>query len=87
MRGDVSLASTAEEMVSTAITQFGGLDIAFLNAGTGVRSRLHEMSEEAWRHVVDINLNGMYFGVRAVMPHFLEAGRGTSSRRRASIVA
>ena len=76
VRGDVALASTAEEMVSTAITQFGGLDIAFLNAGTGVRSRLHEMSEEAWRHVVDINLNGMYFGVRAVMPHFLEAGHG-----------
>jgi NAD(P)-dependent dehydrogenase (short-subunit alcohol dehydrogenase family) len=76
LRGDVAHASTSEEMVAAAIDHFGGLDIAFLNAGTGVRARLHEMPEEAWHHVVDINLNGMYYGVKAVMPHFLAAGHG-----------
>ena len=74
--GDASAKSTCETMVETAIERFGGLDIAFLNAGTGVRATILETSDEAWAHVVDTNLNGMYRGVKAVLPHFLERGRG-----------
>jgi len=76
LQGDVSQKSTCEAMVATALERYGDLHVLFLNAGTGVRALIHEMSDEEWNHVVDTNLHGMYHGVRAALPHFLEAGRG-----------
>ena len=49
---------------------------ATFTAGTGVRAKIHEMTDEEWHHVVNVNLNGMYHGVRAALPHFLETGKG-----------
>ena len=74
--GDVSQKAVCEEMVATAISSFGGLDVIFLNAGTGVRQMIHEMSDEAWDHVVNLNLKGVYHGVRAALPHFMAEGKG-----------
>ncbi len=74
--GDVSQKETCEQMVATAIQEFGDLHVLFLNAGTGTRAPIHETSEEQWHHVVDTNLNGIYHGVRAALPHFMEAGSG-----------
>ncbi|MCH8849040.1 MAG: SDR family oxidoreductase [Chloroflexi bacterium] len=74
--GDIAEKSTNEAMVAIALERYGGLDVLFLNAGTGVRKRIHEMSDEEWDHVVGINLGGVYHGVRAAIPHFLEVGRG-----------
>jgi 3-oxoacyl-[acyl-carrier protein] reductase len=74
--GDVSQKAVCEEMVSTAIDRFGGLYVAFFNAGTGVRKKLHEMSDEEWDHVINLNLYGVYHGVQAVLPHFMEQGHG-----------
>ncbi len=74
--GDVSRKDTCDAMVKTALDHFGGLDVLFLNAGTGVRARIHEMTDEEWDHVVNLNLTGMYHGVRAALPYFLERGRG-----------
>ncbi len=74
--GDVSQKEACEQMVAKAIEEFGDLHVLFLNAGTGTRAPLHETSEEQWRHVVDLNLGGIYHGVRAALPHFMEVGRG-----------
>jgi 3-oxoacyl-[acyl-carrier protein] reductase len=74
--GDVSDKETCEAMVAAALQRYGALDILFLNAGTGVRAKIHEMTDEEWHHVVNVNLNGMYHGVRAALPHFLETGKG-----------
>ena len=76
LQGDASQKATCEEMVAAAVERFGGLDVLFLNAGTGVRQKIHEMSDEAWDHVVNLNLYGMYHGVRAALPHFMAQGRG-----------
>lgn len=74
--GDVSRKAVCEEVVGTAIAEFGGLDVLFLNAGTGVRRKIHEMSDEEWDHVVQLNLYSVYHGVRAALPHFMERGSG-----------
>ena len=74
--GDVSKRAVCDELVSAAIDRFGGLDVIFLNAGTGVRQKIHEMSDEAWDHVINLNLYGAYHGVRAALPHFMEQGHG-----------
>ena len=74
--GDVSKKETCEAMVGMAVDRFGGLDVLFLSAGTGVRGKIHEITDEEWDHVVNLNLKGMFHGVRAALPHFQEKGRG-----------
>ena len=76
IQGDVSKEAICKEMVATALNRYGDLHVAFLNAGTGVRSKIHEQSEEEWNHVVNLNLHGMYHGVRAALSHFMKVGRG-----------
>ena len=76
IKGDASVSATCEEMVTTAVERFGGLDVLFLNAGTGVRAPLHETSEEQWAHVIDTNLYSVYRGLKAALPVFLEQGHG-----------
>ncbi len=75
-RVDVTVQADCDRMVATALERFGGLDILFNNAGGGVRKRIHEFTDEEWNFVVDLNLNGIFRGVRAAIPHFLKNGRG-----------
>ncbi len=77
LKGDVTVPVDWARAVRTAQETFGGLDILFNNAGGGVRKPFHELSDEEWRFVVDLNLHGTYNGVRAVLPHFMSAGSGT----------
>lgn len=74
--GDVSRRADCEAMVRAAVERFGDLDILFNNAGVGIRKRIHELSDEEWDFVEAVNLKGMFNGVRAALPHFLQRGRG-----------
>ena len=73
---DVSKRADCDRMVQAALDNFGDLDILFNNAGVGVRGYLHEMTDEEWDFVVNVNLYGMYHGVRAALPHFLKREKG-----------
>ncbi|HEV3353688.1 MAG TPA: SDR family NAD(P)-dependent oxidoreductase [Acidimicrobiales bacterium] len=63
--------------VDGAAAEMGGLDTAFNNAGTGSMARLHEYEPEEFRRVVDVNLGGVWHGMRAAVPHMLAAGAGS----------
>ncbi|MBI2998929.1 MAG: SDR family oxidoreductase [Deltaproteobacteria bacterium] len=73
---DVTLQPECDRMVSTALGRFGDLDILFNNAGTGIRKMIHELTDEEWNFVINLNLNALFLGVRAAIPHFLKKGRG-----------
>jgi len=73
---DVTLQADCDRMVATALERFGALDILFNNAGGGVRKLIHEFTDEEWNFVVNLNLNGLFRGVRAAIPHFLKKGSG-----------
>src|SRR3989338_1626189 len=73
---DVTLQPECYRMVSTALGRFGDLDILFNNAGTGIRKMIHELTDEEWNFVINLNLNALFLGVRAAIPHFLKKGRG-----------
>jgi NAD(P)-dependent dehydrogenase (short-subunit alcohol dehydrogenase family) len=73
---DVTKQADCDRMVATALEQFGDLDILYNNAGGGIRKKLHEHTDEEWNFVLNLNLNAMFRGARAVLPHFIKKRSG-----------
>ena len=75
--GDVREEQLARAMVDMAETRFGGLDIAFNNAGiTGASVAVTDIASDAWREVIDINLTGAFLGAKYQLPAMLRRGGG-----------
>lgn len=73
---DVTQQEDLDRMVKTALERFGDIDILYNNAGAGIRKKLHEHTDEEWHFVLNTNLNAMFRGARAVLPHFIEKKSG-----------
>ncbi|NIB41663.1 SDR family oxidoreductase [Pseudomaricurvus alkylphenolicus] len=74
---DVADWQSCRDMVELAVEKFGRLDVIFNNAGiAGDRAYTAEQSLQNWQRVVDINLNGVFYGTRAALPHLQNAGGG-----------
>ena len=73
---DVTKPEDCERMVKIALDSFGDVDILYNNAGAGIRKKVHEHSDEEWKFVLDTNLNAMFRGARAVLPHFIKKKSG-----------
>jgi 3-oxoacyl-[acyl-carrier protein] reductase len=76
-RIDVTQQADCDGMLRTALDAFGDLDILYNNAGGGIRKKLHEHTDEEWNFVLNLNLNGMFRGARAVLPHFIQKRSGS----------
>ena len=75
---DVSRFWEVEGAVNACVAAFGGLDVLVNNAGViEPISHLAEADPESWGKVIDINLKGTFYGMRAALPVMLEAGSGT----------
>ncbi|MGQ0333172.1 SDR family oxidoreductase [Halomonas elongata] len=76
--GDVREEAHAKALVNAAIGRFGGLDIAFNNAGTiGRMAPTSELTRDDWTQVIETNLTGAFLGARHQVPALLERGGGT----------
>jgi NAD(P)-dependent dehydrogenase (short-subunit alcohol dehydrogenase family) len=75
-RADVTVQADCDRMIATALERFGDLHVLFNNAGGGIRKMIHEHTDDEWNFIVNLNLNGLFRGVRAAIPHFLKMGRG-----------
>lgn len=76
-RADVADAASMEAMVQFAIDTYGGLDVAVNNAGIGgPLSPTGEYPVDGWQRVIDINLNGVFYGMRFQIPAMLARGGG-----------
>jgi len=68
---------TDVEAVAEAAARIGTVDILLANAGMNVPKRaLFDLTDEDWRTVVDVNLNGVFNPVRAVLPGMRARGGG-----------
>jgi NADP-dependent 3-hydroxy acid dehydrogenase YdfG len=75
---DVSRYAEVEAAVAAAREAFGPVDILINNAGAVEPiSHLATSDPEGWGHVIDINLKGVYYGMRAVLPEMIARGGGT----------
>lgn len=76
--GDIREEQLARTLVDTAVDRFGGLDIAFNNAGvTGASAPVPEISTEAWNAVLESNLTGAFFCAKYQIPAMEERGGGS----------
>lgn len=77
--GDVSNGAHAEQMVRTAVDNFGRLDIVVNSAGVSARNALPEGAspEEIWDQVMDVNLKGTYLVSWYAVPEMLKIGGGS----------
>jgi 3alpha(or 20beta)-hydroxysteroid dehydrogenase len=74
---DVRDAAAWEEAVKATIARFGGLNVLVNNAGTGHTSAIEDEDPEKHRALVDLNLTGVWLGIRAVTPAMADQGGGS----------
>jgi len=76
--GDVSDPDASERAVALAVKRFGGLHVAANVAGIGGPfASTEEYPIEAWRRITAINLDGVFFSMRAELRQMLAAGAGS----------
>ena len=66
------------EKLVLAAEKFGGLDYAVSNAAIYPRTPLLDMTEEEWKEVLDVNLNGCFFTLQAAARSMIAKGNGGS---------
>jgi NAD(P)-dependent dehydrogenase (short-subunit alcohol dehydrogenase family) len=72
---DVTDADQVQAAVDQTLERFNRLDVAYLNAGvTTGEADLTQVSLEAYRRILSINVDGVFFGLRAVVPAMSEGG-------------
>jgi len=76
-RTDVLVAADIEALVEHAISEYGGLDLAFNNAGIeGDVRPLVEQTEANYDALMDINVKGVWLSMKYEIPRMLERGGG-----------
>jgi len=76
---DVSQPGECQEMVDAAVSAFGRLDIGVNCAGvaSGGGTRTADTSDESWRRIMSVNLDGVFYSMRAEIPALLRSGHGS----------
>lgn len=74
---DTSVAEDVDKLVSFAVSQTGGLHLLVNNAGIGgPAAPVGEYPIDGWHKVIDVNLNGVFYGMRYGLPEMVKAGGG-----------
>jgi NAD(P)-dependent dehydrogenase (short-subunit alcohol dehydrogenase family) len=77
-QGNIADQATAESLIDLAITTYGHLDVLCNNAGVmDYMQGVGELSDDIWRRVLSINLDGPMFTSRRALPHMLAQGAGS----------
>lgn len=75
---DVSHVESLETLMRTTASTFGGIDILHNNAGVPMPTTpITEVTPEIYDRIMNVNLKGVFFGCRAVVPYLRERGGGS----------
>ncbi|MFP8489093.1 SDR family NAD(P)-dependent oxidoreductase [Gracilimonas sp. Q87] len=78
LKSDASKAEDHEELVKKTVGTYGKLDIAINNAGIGgPLSKTAEYPIDGWNNVINLNLNGVFYGTRYQIAEMLKNGGGS----------
>lgn len=74
---DVADSAQIQELMNRTVSEFGSLHVMFNNAGIGNSEvRSVELSENEWDRVIDINLKGVFLGIKYAVPEIKKSGGG-----------
>lgn len=75
-KADVSDAAAVKQMVAAIEEKLGAVTLLVNNAGIAKQCLFQDMTEDYWRHIFDVNLNGAFNTIQAVLPHMLHEHSG-----------
>jgi SDR family mycofactocin-dependent oxidoreductase len=73
---DVRDGAAVGRAVDETAARLGGIDVLFNNAGICGYGLAHELSEDAWDAMIDVNLKGAWIVASKVIPHMIRRGSG-----------
>ena len=74
--GDVSKESDCQKVVESAIDHWGKVNALVANAGIQVSGRLLDSTEDDWDKIIGINMKGVAYSCKTVLPHMIENKSG-----------
>ena len=73
---DISKPEDVKGMIEFCVSSFGGIDILVNNAGIQFTADVQDFPDEKWHQIIAINLSGIFFGIKAALPHMKAKGFG-----------
>lgn len=74
---DVTDPQALDALVAECVARFGGMDMAFNNAGVLPEQRpLHEVTLDEWNLAINVDLKGVFLAMQSEIRHFLKTGKG-----------
>ncbi len=77
-QADVRDLAAVTAAVDDGFAQLGRIDVVSANAGIFSVGPTHELAEDTWQDMIDVNLTGVWHAVRAAIPQLIAGGRGGS---------
>lgn len=71
---DVTDGGAVQQLIDGVAQEHGRLDVLVNNAGTSKPGRITDTSDDDWSRVVGTNLDGVFYGCRAALPHLVSTG-------------
>ena len=76
IKTNVANFETVNQMVDITLNEFGSPDILINNAGINVFGEPLNMPDSEWKKAFSVDLDGVWFGCKAVLPHMLKKNKG-----------
>lgn len=76
VEADVSDPEQVREMVDNVLDKFCQLDILICNAGIAQQRLFGDLTDQDWRRMFAVNVDGMFYTIRAALPHFIHRKQG-----------
>lgn len=76
VRADVSDASQVEDMFTTVRESLGDIDLLVTNAGISGTGQIQDITEDKWKKIFAVNVDGAFNAVKCAIPHMLSEHRG-----------
>lgn len=75
-KADVADAAAVKQMVTEVEKTIGAVTLLVNNAGIAKQCLFQDMTEDYWKRIFDVNLNGAFNTIQAVLPHMLHEHSG-----------